>query len=193
MKNNLTSTMQQIDVSPKDFINTPKAKELGWNIHNHCFPEVPYTYFAYFQDVEDALSLSCHQENSLNWELNIKKDTEVVTTYFLSKNDAYQFIKMFFGIEVNESFARIEEPVNCCDEPFVRDIFYIWSCPTCKSSFDKDGWYCEPSPDKRCHYYSRDGKISLRNGNTVDIPTDHDPEYETDDCCIFCGDPDERK
>lgn len=63
-------------------------------------------------------------------------------------------------------------------------------CVVCGKSF---GWRCKVSPDGVCHYFSEDGKVELIDGTFVDIPIDHDPEYETDDGCIFCGHPDERK
>ena len=63
-------------------------------------------------------------------------------------------------------------------------------CSICNQHF---GWWCPDSPDHSCHYYSKDGKVELRNGSLVDVPKNHDPYYETDDCCIFCENPDERK
>jgi transcription elongation factor Elf1 len=72
-------------------------------------------------------------------------------------------------------------------------------CDVCGKSF---GWRCNASPDETCHYYSQeiDGVrvIELIDGRLVpvsEIPNlaDHDPESETDDYCIFCGQPDERK
>lgn len=64
------------------------------------------------------------------------------------------------------------------------------SCIGCGTDF---GWRCKESPDSVCHYYSEDGQIELINGTMVPIPADHDPDFEINDCCIFCGMPDERK
>lgn len=64
------------------------------------------------------------------------------------------------------------------------------NCQGCHQYF---GWRCKKSPDGVCHYYSEDGKIELIDNTQVPTPEDHDPDYETDDCCIFCGMPDERK
>jgi len=55
------------------------------------------------------------------------------------------------------------------------------------------GWRCKKSPDGVCHYFSEDGKIELIDGTTVPVAESHDPDYETDDGCLFCGMPDERK
>jgi len=59
-------------------------------------------------------------------------------------------------------------------------------------------WYCPDSIDHHCHYYTeRDDKgyyVELVNGDKLyKLPEDHDPDYETDDDCIFCHDPEERK
>lgn len=57
-----------------------------------------------------------------------------------------------------------------------------------------NAWDCEVSPDGKCHYYTNDsGKIELYTGAEVDPPEGHDPKNESDDWCIFCGNPEERK
>lgn len=69
-------------------------------------------------------------------------------------------------------------------------------CVICEKHF---GHYCPESPDHTCHYYTvLDGKIKLFTGEIIDPPVGadgepHDPDYETSDCCIFCGAPEERK
>lgn len=63
-------------------------------------------------------------------------------------------------------------------------------CVDCRHDF---GWRCKVSPDGVCHYFSEEGQVELIDGRKVPIPEDHDPNYETDDGCIFCGHPDERK
>jgi hypothetical protein len=72
------------------------------------------------------------------------------------------------------------------------------SCVICDKHL---GWVCTKSPDHVCHYYSSfiDGKhgVELIDG-TIDYPTDlqeddYSEEDETDDCCIYCHQPDERK
>lgn len=63
-------------------------------------------------------------------------------------------------------------------------------CIICDSWF---GWFCDESPDHSCHYFSENGKVKLNDGTLVDIPEDHDVDYENEDECIFCGQPEERK
>jgi hypothetical protein len=72
-------------------------------------------------------------------------------------------------------------------------------CTECKS-YVGDGWWCPSSPDNHCYYFtdfgSRGTIVVLADGTNFDYrgyDEDHDPEYETDDCCLFCGQPDERK
>ena len=63
-------------------------------------------------------------------------------------------------------------------------------CLGCGQHF---GWRCKKSPDGVCHYFSEDGKIELIDGTNVPVSEGHDDQYETDDTCLFCGMPDERK
>jgi hypothetical protein len=65
------------------------------------------------------------------------------------------------------------------------------TCETC----DKDlGWKCEHAPDGVCHYFSEDdGQVNLTNGQSVPVPDGHDAQFETEDSCIFCQNPEERK
>lgn len=64
------------------------------------------------------------------------------------------------------------------------------TCLGCGRHF---GWRCKNSPDGVCHHFSEDSKIELVDGTTVPVPEGHDAQYETDDCCLFCEMPDERK
>ena len=67
------------------------------------------------------------------------------------------------------------------------------SCFSCEFDF---GWRCPSSPDSVCHYqsmHSRPGFVKLVDDTEVPVPDGHDIEYETDDSCIFCHAPDERK
>jgi hypothetical protein len=66
-------------------------------------------------------------------------------------------------------------------------------CEVCDKDF---GHYCDVSPDHACHYFTEDGMIKLNNGQIIDSKTldpDHDPDWETDDTCLFCSNPQERK
>lgn len=80
---------------------------------------------------------------------------------------------------------------TCKHETIIKEGSYEGAvCDTCGSGF---GWYCPESPDHTCHYNSVNGLVTLIDGRTVPIPEEHDPDYESDDSCIFCGEPDERK
>jgi len=64
-------------------------------------------------------------------------------------------------------------------------------CTMCGEDF---GWHCPQSPDQVCHYYTdRDGQVRLLDGSKVEPPSGHDAECETEDDCIYCGQPEERK
>lgn len=77
-----------------------------------------------------------------------------------------------------------------CKHEIKENKYEDGSCCHCGESF---GWYCKDSPDHVCHYYSSNGQIELINGEFVATPDDHNDKYETDDSCIFCGNPEERK
>jgi hypothetical protein len=66
--------------------------------------------------------------------------------------------------------------------------------PTDEDSEIDHGWDCPESPDKKCHYFTNEaGKVVLKKGVEVDPPQGHDSDNESDDWCIFCGAPEERK
>lgn len=72
-------------------------------------------------------------------------------------------------------------------------------CEDCDRFF---GWWCPNSPDKMCHYQTYEIQGFLLNARAVELVdgTEHiiynydvNPEYENDDDCLFCHEPDERK
>lgn len=69
-------------------------------------------------------------------------------------------------------------------------------CANCNKDF---GWFCETSPDETCHYYSEESLdsesrfITLKSGMKHLFHPDHNHKNETDDSCLFCGSPEERK
>lgn len=69
-------------------------------------------------------------------------------------------------------------------------------CTECGKTLD---WFCPESPDKQCHYYTnQDDKgyyVTLRSGERHYFKnyTKSDSQDETDDSCLFCGAPNERK
>jgi|688.fasta_scaffold438176_2 hypothetical protein len=86
----------------------------------------------------------------------------------------------------NELSHLIQSCTHECLNSYAGESY----CVICRRGF---GWLCKESPDKVCHYYSNDKMVELINGKLVPIPSDHDPKYETDDACIYCGEPEERK
>ena len=66
-------------------------------------------------------------------------------------------------------------------------------CEVCQQDFH--AWCCAQSPDRVCHYVtsSSDDLVHLINGDKVPPPSGHVVEHETEDRCIFCGHPFERK
>lgn len=69
--------------------------------------------------------------------------------------------------------AKISLLQTKCDHGHIKDDCGIGNCPDC--GFETDGWLCKISPTKECDY--------------GDPETD---EYD-EDCCIYCGHPEERK
>jgi len=101
--------------------------------------------------------------------------------------------------EIERLYGELEILRNSCVHVFAdlkkKDLNDEWMsvnaiCTSCGKYF---GWRCKISPDFICHYKSTNGQIELINGEKIPTQLDHDPEYESDDCCIFCGDPEERK
>lgn len=82
-----------------------------------------------------------------------------------------------------------------CPHNVVGDPEGSARCDICEQFF---GWYCEESLDKTCHYFTEDGKIEFSDGTRLDANKTPGVEWqgdqhETYDCCLFCGNPDERK
>lgn len=68
-------------------------------------------------------------------------------------------------------------------------------CTVCKQHFS---WYCPASPDHACHYYSGPAagggrQVALFNEVMYELPAEYDGRWETEDDCIFCHQPEERK
>ncbi len=66
-------------------------------------------------------------------------------------------------------------------------------CNICGQDF---GWWCKVSPDHVCHYYTStyEGKscVLLIDDTYYGFTPEKDPEYQTEDECLFCGQPKER-
>jgi len=92
-------------------------------------------------------------------------------------------------VELRAVVAELEctcphEIVNRCGQAI---------CNICGQDFN---WWCEDSPDHVCHYYSsaHDGKVYvlLIDDSETDFQSTKDPEYESEDECLFCGQPRQR-
>lgn len=101
--------------------------------------------------------------------------------------------------QLKEIHQKLEVLKNSCVHRFMpltqEELKDKWCsvsaiCTVCDKDF---GWRCKNSIDGVCHYYSNDGFIDLIDGRKVPTPPEHGPDYETDDSCIFCGQPSERK
>ena len=87
-----------------------------------------------------------------------------------------------------QKFGELKNSCKC--HVVKEDNYESASCDICDESL---GWKCPNSPDGVCKYFTYDGvHVELINGDTVETPK-HDYEYESDDTCLFCGHPDERK
>jgi len=129
-------------------------------------------------------------------------------TFFIQARDVAQELKdnpvidtqhneFFFCYEgVTELFvaAFLDKAADAelmCRHEHIRHSGFV-HCEDCCTEF---GWACPTSPDKRCHYYTfafpdEETGILLLNGEILKREPD---DYETQDCCFFCGDPKERK
>ncbi len=87
---------------------------------------------------------------------------------------------------VNFSFDDCSCPPNAMVEKYGNP-----HCTLCRASIF--GHWCPESHDHECHYFTKDGVVKFRDGTIGKMPTDHDVKYETDDECLFCGKPEERK
>jgi len=117
--------------------------------------------------------------------------------YDVNKNDAIGIINKLidiFHLKAPNICNHVIEEQQSDKYGNYKQVMYS----KCEEKFEL--WYCEKSPDHRCYYYT-DGKdeqgyyVLDINNNKIYIEghTDKDEEYESDDCCLFCGQPEERK
>lgn len=82
-------------------------------------------------------------------------------------------------------------------KPQQPDEYFGYGYAKCEGCSEDFGWYCPASPDHTCHYssYLLEGRrvVILIDGSKHPVPQGHDPQDETDDGCIFCGQPEERQ
>ncbi len=93
--------------------------------------------------------------------------------------------------KIKESFSSLYYSAKKqCNHNIISSEYESAQCRHCNEDF---GWYCEESPDHTCHYYSSNREVELTDGSFMPVPQEHNEKYETDDSCIFCGSPEERK
>lgn len=79
---------------------------------------------------------------------------------------------------------------SCCHEfPRFNSTDDSAICVGCGSDF---GWLCPESRDGLCHYHSIDGVVVMLNGEEIKVAEGHDADNESNEWCIFCGNPEER-
>lgn len=76
--------------------------------------------------------------------------------------------------ELTQNIRQVVLEINMLqDECNHDDMDDDGCCPDC--GFQTKGWFCKSSPTKECEYY------------------DEKTDVYDEDCCIYCGDPEERK
>lgn len=91
------------------------------------------------------------------------------------------------AMKVDDIVAELE--INCPHEVVRNDESA--ECAICDHDF---GWWCDWSPDNACHYFSNgDGTLTLIGGKRISVRPTRDGKPETEDECMFCGLPEERK
>lgn len=96
----------------------------------------------------------------------------------------------------SDAFYELKRNCICEFKPLTQkqlDDEWISETARCLICGECHGWRCKESPDGVCHYRSKDGKVELLGNRKCDIPPTHDPSNESDEWCIFCDMPEERK
>ena len=93
--------------------------------------------------------------------------------------------------QIAESTMLVDELMRNCRH-FVEPSQTATSarCAICGSRFR---WYCPNSPDHACHYHSHNGLVLMINRFFEPVPEGHDAENESEEWCIYCGQPYEQK
>lgn len=103
-----------------------------------------------------------------------------------------EFRKHELNAELEDLYEMCTHKIACGSHKWNDDLAF---CLVCGTGF---GWYCTESPDHSCHYFSEVDEngnpiVELHDGTIHRLPSDHNAEYETNDQCLFCGNPEERK
>ena len=94
-------------------------------------------------------------------------------------------------------YKQIGDLRNECDHSEIRGKGERDKGARCVGCGKDFGWGCPESPDGVCHYpYDCEGDedwiwLILIDGSKINITDEQYSVYH--ECCMFCGDPDERK
>jgi len=110
----------------------------------------------------------------------------------------WQFKKGIAAIQtaISALQQQLDDQFEKCPHAIAYEIEGSTWCEICGVDF---GWHCPVSPDHACHYYSErsvpgmEPIVKLNNGGIAYLSSDYEGDWETDDCCIFCHQPNERK
>lgn len=93
--------------------------------------------------------------------------------------------------QVRRAEIRLGQLTKRCTHLIEESPAHAAVCSICGSRF---GWWCPKSPDHACHYHTEDGHkmVRLIDGRSAELADDTEGQ-ESDDWCLFCGDPEERK
>lgn len=128
---------------------------------------------------------------------NVKAELHVMKMMLAPLRKRYQDLKKTCPHNIVCNVCHTNEK-ECAPD---REFGHLGAeCDICElgSEFDEDlGWFCPDSPDHLCHYFSQEHNqqrcVELLSGQLHPLSLNHKREWETDDQCIFCGNPDERK
>jgi hypothetical protein len=103
------------------------------------------------------------------------------------------------GMTLAEAYKALFELMHHCNcefEPLTKEELedeWMSEGARCIKCGQHRGWRCKISPDGVCHYHSKDGCVQLLGGELYKLPDSHDFNGESDDWCVFCVMPKERK
>ena len=100
--------------------------------------------------------------------------------------------------ERKERIAEIKDELSKLELECTHEITNDNDNARCTICDHEYGWYCPSSPDYSCYYFSSRRKeqnvIDMLDGSEfIIVNPDHNPDLESEDQCLFCGLPQERK
>ena len=163
----------------------PKIQSLRSNTNTE-YTATNFNMFSGVFDKNDSiLYLGECRRNGLDrrigdWQMNNKKLQELYKQEYSIQAEIYKITS-----NCKHKIVKRDEKSDCT----------IAICSECGTTF---GWWCPKSPDHACFYFTEVVQeqlfIKLVDGTLLPYKQDnHDRQYETQDCCLFCGEPNERK